>query len=91
MTTTISVTAAGQLVLPKKFCQRKKIKPGTSVRVTEVGDGFYVTPVPEPSERELASVLAAAGSLMRPQTDEEGEMVQAVVAGYRAEKRRGSK
>lgn len=78
-------------MLPKKFCQRKKIKPGTAVRVTEVGDGFYVTPVPEPSERELASVLAAAGSLLRSQTGAEEEMVQGIISGYRADKRRGPK
>ena len=91
MTTTISVTAAGQLVLPKKFCQRKKIKPGTAMRVTEVGEGFYVTPVPEPTEAELAAVLAAAGSLAHSQTDAEEEMVGKIVAAYRADTRRGSK
>jgi bifunctional DNA-binding transcriptional regulator/antitoxin component of YhaV-PrlF toxin-antitoxin module len=88
MTTTISVTAGGQLVLPKKFCQRKKIKPGSSVRVTEVGDGFYVTPVPEPNEQELATVLAAAGSLRHVQTAAEEAMVDRIVAEVRSGKRR---
>jgi len=88
MTTTISVTPGGQLVVPKTFCQRKKIKPGSSVRITEVGDGFYVAPVPEPGERELVNVLAAAGSLRQEQSAAEEAMVDRVVAEYRTGKRR---
>ena len=88
MTTTIRVTAAGELVLPKELCQRKKIKPGTSLRVTEVGDGLYVTPIPEPTKQELKQVLAAAGSLTRSQTPEEEQMVQQVINDYRSAKRR---
>lgn len=87
MTTTISVTTDGQLVLPKEFRQRKKIKTGTALRVTEVGDGFYVTPVPEPSEKELNQVIAAAGSLIREQTAGEEEMVRQAIEKYRREKR----
>lgn len=74
--------------MPKEFCQRKKIKPGTALRVTEVGAGIYVTPVPEPTAHELKEVIAAAGSLTRRQTAAEEAMVQEVIAGYRAEKRR---
>jgi len=88
MTTTISVTTKRQVVLPKSFCERKKIKPGTALRVTEVGDGLYVTPIAEPTEQELKEVLAAAGSLARRQTREEEGMVQDTIAEYRAEKRR---
>ena len=88
MTTTISVRQQGQLELPEEFCRRKKIKPGTALRVTEVGDGLYVTPVPEPSEKELREVVAAAGSLTRRQTPEEEEMVRQVIAEYREDKRR---
>ena len=90
MTTTISVTTAGQVVLPRKFCQRKKFKPGASVRVTEIGDGFYLTPVPEPTEQELKAVLASAGSLTRRQTPSEEAMVEQIVSHYRTEKRRKS-
>jgi bifunctional DNA-binding transcriptional regulator/antitoxin component of YhaV-PrlF toxin-antitoxin module len=87
MTTTISVTTEGQLVLPKAMCQRKKIKPGTALRVTEVGQGLYVTPVPEPSEKELKQVIAAAGSLTHEPTAEDEDMVQRVIEEYRVEKR----
>jgi len=90
MTTTISVSTKRQVVLPKHFCERKKIGPGTALRVTEVGDGLYLTPVPEPTEAELKSVIASAGSLTRRQTRKEEEMVQAAIAEYRA-KRRGRK
>ena len=88
MTTTISVSQKGQVELPEDFCKRKKIKPGTALRVTEVGDGVYVTPVPEPTENELKEVIAAAGSLARRQTSTDEEMVRQVIADYRVEKRR---
>jgi AbrB family looped-hinge helix DNA binding protein len=87
MTTTISVTTKRQVVLPKRFCERKKIKPGTALRVTEVGDGLYVTPIAEPTEQELKEVIARAGSLRRRQTPDEEELVQDVIAECRAEKR----
>ena len=87
MTTTISVTTKRQVVLPKAFCDRKRIKPGTALRVTEVGDGLYVTPIAEPTEHELKEVIARAGSLRRRQTPDENELVQDVIADYRAEKR----
>ena len=88
MTTTISVSPKRQLELPEEFCRRKKIKPGTALRVTEVGDGLYVAPVPEPTENELKEVIAAAGSLARHQTPAEEEMVRQVIADYREERRR---
>ena len=59
-----------------------------ALRVTEVGDGLYVSPMPEPTEIELKEVLAAAGSLTRRQTRPEEEMVGQVIADYREEKRR---
>ena len=88
MTTTINVSEQGRVKLPEDFCKRKKIKPGTSLRVTEVGDGVYFTPVPAPTERELKEVLAVAGSLTHHQSPAEDEMVRQMIAGYRAGKRR---
>jgi bifunctional DNA-binding transcriptional regulator/antitoxin component of YhaV-PrlF toxin-antitoxin module len=88
MTTTINVLPKGQVELPKDFCERKRIKPGTALRVTEVGDGLYVTPLPEPTEKELREVIATAGSLTRRQTPEEEEMVQQTIADYRAGRRK---
>ena len=88
MTTTVNISRKGQMELPEEFCKRKKIKPGTAVRVTEVGEGLYVTPLSEPSEQELKKVVASASSLTRHQTAEDEEMVRRVVAGYRQEKRR---
>jgi hypothetical protein len=88
MTTTISVSAERQVELPEDFCRRKRIKPGTTLRVTEVGDGLYVSPLPEPTERELKQVLAAAGSLSRAQTPHEEEMVQSIIRKYRQDNRR---
>jgi AbrB family looped-hinge helix DNA binding protein len=59
MTTTITVTTKRQVVLPKRMCERKGIRQGTSLRISEVGDGFYISPVPEPSEAELAEIFKA--------------------------------
>jgi bifunctional DNA-binding transcriptional regulator/antitoxin component of YhaV-PrlF toxin-antitoxin module len=87
MTTTISVSTKRQVVLPKRFCDRKKIQPGTALRVTEVADGLYVTPIAEPTERELREVIARAGSLRRRQSHSEELMVEEVISQYRAERR----
>ncbi len=90
MTTTITVTTKRPVVLPKAMCERKRIRPGTSLRITEVGEGFYVTPVPEPTEAELAAVFKAldAGRRARPLTAEEEAVIQDEIKKYRAEKRR---
>ena len=65
-----------------------KLRPAIpALRVTEVGDGVYVT-VPEPTEKELKEVIAAAGSLTRRQSLVDEEKVHQVIAEYRAEKRR---
>ena len=47
-----------------------------------------MSPVPEPTEKELKQVIAAADSLTRRQTPEDEEMVQRVITDYREEKRR---
>jgi hypothetical protein len=88
MTTTISVKANGHLALPKEFCARKRLKTGTALRVTEVGGGLYLTPIPEPTEEELKQVIAAAGTLLRPQTAAEQGVVEREIAAYRLEQRR---
>ena len=88
MTTTVNVSQKGQMELPEEFCKRKKIKPGTALRVTEVGDGLYVAPVPEPTEKELKEVIAVAGSLTRRQTPDDEQMVESVIAEYRNRRRR---
>ena len=73
MTTTISLTSKRQCVLPKDFCERKGLKPNSPLRVTEIGEGLYITPVPEPSMAEFEevvrlTVLQALGVLGRRST-----------------------
>lgn len=87
MTTTVSVLKNGGVELPEDFRKRHKIKAGTTLRVTEVSGGLYVTAHAEPTERELRAVVAAAGSLTRPQSKDEEDMLRETIAGYRAEKR----
>jgi len=72
------------------MCERKRIRPGTSLRITEVGEGFYVTPVPEPTEAELAAVFKALdkGRRTRPLTDADEAHVQQAIKKYRTERRR---
>jgi AbrB family looped-hinge helix DNA binding protein len=90
VTTTITVTTKRQVVLPKTMCERKRIRPGTSLRITEVGDGFYVTPVPEPTEAELAAVFKVldAGRRTRAITREDEARIQDEIRKYRREQRR---
>lgn len=90
MTTTITVTTKRQVVLPKSMCERKRIRPGTSLRITEVGEGFYVTPVPEPTAAELAAVFEALdeGRRPRPITAEDEAVIQDEITKYRTEQRR---
>lgn len=90
MTTTMTVTAKRQVVLPKPMCERKRIRPGTSLRITEVGDGFYVTPVPEPTEAELAEVFKALDRGRRPRslTSEVEARIQQDIREYRSARRR---
>jgi AbrB family looped-hinge helix DNA binding protein len=90
VTTTITVTTKRQVVLPKAMCERKNIRPGTSLRISEVGEGFYVTAVPEPNEAELAAVLAALdrGRRTRPITAGDESRIQDEIKKYRAEERR---
>ena len=90
MTTTITVTTKRQVVLPKAMCERKSIRPGTSLRITEVGGGFYVTPVPEPTVAELAAVFKALdeGRHARPITAEDEAHIQDEIQKHRTEQRR---
>lgn len=90
MTTTITVTTKRQVVLPKAMCERKRIRPGTPLRITEVGEGFYVTPVPEPTEAELAAVFKALdkGRRARPMTAADDAHIQQEIKKYRIERRR---
>jgi len=86
MTTTITVTTKRQVVLPKAMCQRKNIKPGASLRISEVGEGFYITPVPEPTEAELQAILKVMdhGRPARPITAADEAFIQEQIRTYRA-------
>ena len=90
MTTTITVTTKRQVVLPKAMCERRNIRPGTPLRISEVGDGFYITPIPEPSEQELAMVFRHLdkGGRTRPMTAQDEALIQDEIKRYRKERRR---
>jgi hypothetical protein len=66
------------VVLPKAMCERKNIRPRTSLWISDVGEGFYVTPVPEPTEAELAAVFKSldAGRRARPLTAADEARIQ---------------
>ena len=61
MIATITVTTKRQLVLPKRFCERARIVPGSQLRVSQVGNGLFLSPILPPSEQELEEVIRAAG------------------------------
>jgi bifunctional DNA-binding transcriptional regulator/antitoxin component of YhaV-PrlF toxin-antitoxin module len=88
MTTTVNVLPNGKMELPEEFRRRKRIKEGTTLRVTEVGEGLYVTPVDEPTEKELREVIATAGTLSRRQNVQEEQMVDRIIGDYRKNVRR---
>ncbi|HET7624777.1 MAG TPA: AbrB/MazE/SpoVT family DNA-binding domain-containing protein [Verrucomicrobiae bacterium] len=60
MTTTIALTSKNQCTIPKAFVEAAGLKPETQLRVTQVGKGLYITPIPEPTEREFRAVLKLA-------------------------------
>ena len=86
----MTVTTKRQVVLPKAMCERKNIRPGTSLRITEAGDGFYITPVPEPTEAELEAIFKTLheGRHNIPFTPEDEARIQKEIKKYRAEQRR---
>ncbi len=61
MTTTVKVSARGAMVLPEALLKSRRIKPGTTLRVTEAGESILLTPVHPPTEEELTAVIEAAG------------------------------
>lgn len=93
MTTTITVTTKRQVVLPKAMCERKNIKPGASLRISEVGDGFYIAPVPDPTAAELRAVfeLMDRGRPARPFTANDAAFIQEQIRSYRAERPRSKR
>ncbi len=90
MTKTITVSSKRQVVLPKAMCERRQIRPGSSLRITELGDGFYITPVPEPTPDELLAVLKELdrGRRARRMSIADERKIQDEIKKYRAERRR---
>jgi len=62
ISTTVHVTRKRQVILPKEYCEQKHIEPGTTVRITAIGEGLYLSPIPPPTETELRKVFKAAGA-----------------------------
>jgi len=89
MKTTLHLTSATQMELPKDFCARKKIGKGSALRAVEIGGGIFLKPQEEPTLDELRQVLAEAGSLAGDQSPEEEALVQGLIKEYRVEKRGG--
>jgi bifunctional DNA-binding transcriptional regulator/antitoxin component of YhaV-PrlF toxin-antitoxin module len=87
MTTTISLTSKRQCVLPKDFCERKGLRPNSALRVTEIGGGLYITPIPEPSVGEFNEVERLSGGPPAKRfTKEDERMVLGVIKNIRAKK-----
>ncbi|HEY1661245.1 MAG TPA: AbrB/MazE/SpoVT family DNA-binding domain-containing protein [Verrucomicrobiae bacterium] len=87
MTTTISLTSKRQCVLPKDFCERKGLKPNSPLRVTEIGEGLYITPVPEPTEGEFEQVVKLSGGTPTKRfAKKDEEMVLRTVKNVRAKR-----
>jgi bifunctional DNA-binding transcriptional regulator/antitoxin component of YhaV-PrlF toxin-antitoxin module len=89
---TTSLSSKRQVLLPKELCDRKKIKPGMILHLTEVGDGFFVRPAKPPTVEELKAVFEAVDrGVSGRQSVAEEHMVADEIKKYRAEKRRRRK
>ena len=62
MTTTIALTSKNQCTIPKAFVEAAGLKPETQLRVTQIGGGLYITPIPEPTEAEFRRVMKLANT-----------------------------
>lgn len=81
MFTTVTVTTKRQLVLPKEFCRRARISPGSQLRVIQVGEGLYLSAILPPTEQELKAVIRAAGGpVTREPKDAAGRVKRAIQA-----------
>jgi hypothetical protein len=88
MITNIIVGTKRLVALPKELCDRRRIWPGTALRVIEVEEGIYMTPIAKPTRREMARVMGSAGSRRRLQTTKEEMMVAESIRAYREERGR---
>jgi len=90
MSTTVRVTSKRQVVLPKQYCEQKRIKPGTTIRLTPVANGLYLAPIAPPTEQELREVFKAAGGL-RPKhiTPEDERLMAESIRAVRARRSGG--
>jgi bifunctional DNA-binding transcriptional regulator/antitoxin component of YhaV-PrlF toxin-antitoxin module len=89
MTTTIALTSKNQCTIPKAFVDAAGLKPETQLRVTQVGNGLYITPVPEPTEREFRAVLKLADTGKR-FGKKESEMLGEIIKKHRAKNKNRS-
>jgi bifunctional DNA-binding transcriptional regulator/antitoxin component of YhaV-PrlF toxin-antitoxin module len=91
MMTTISLTSKRQCVLPKDFCERKGLQPHSQLRVTEIGGGLYITPIPDPTAKEFNEVLQLSGASTAERfTEKDGRAVLGAIKKIRAKKSRRS-
>jgi bifunctional DNA-binding transcriptional regulator/antitoxin component of YhaV-PrlF toxin-antitoxin module len=90
MTTTVKMTARGRVALPEALCNSMRLKAGTALRVTEVGENILLTRVFPPSEEELAAVIEAAGEPGPVETLNARKQVEAAVEKVRARARKDS-
>jgi hypothetical protein len=91
VTTTVKLAANGQMVLPEALCKSKRLKTGSTLRVTEAGESILLTPVYPPSEEELAGVIEAAGGSGLAENPKTRKQVATAIERVRARARKGSR
>lgn len=87
MITTLTVTSKRQLVLPKEFCERAGISPGAQLRVAEVANGLYLSPIQPPTEEELQAVIQAAGGPYAPEPADAARKIKRAIQAVRRHNR----
>jgi bifunctional DNA-binding transcriptional regulator/antitoxin component of YhaV-PrlF toxin-antitoxin module len=85
MTTTIALTSKNQCTIPKAFVEAAGLKPETQLRVTQIGNGLYITPIPEPTEAEFRRVLQLADT-GKNFGKKEAKLLDGIIRKHRAKK-----
>ena len=62
---TVTTSAKGQAVIPKKDREKLGIKPGTRVVVKAVGDHIEIRPLPEDPVKSFCGVYRRGSSLTK--------------------------
>lgn len=83
--TTVELSENGKVTLPKEYCRKNNLTPGTPMRMLEVGASLLMIPQQGPTLEEFEHLVATTGVFDREATPEEEKLLDEVIAMVRAE------